>query len=271
MSVLLQISDPHFGTEQLPVVEALAALSRQQRPDLVVLSGDITQRATQEQFRAARTFMDRLDVPYLAIPGNHDIALFDLRARLMNPYSQFRRAFGDVLEPLHDAPDLLVLCVNTTRWYRHVNGEVSVAQVDRVATALRQARAAQLRVVVVHQPVAVIRAADAHDRLRGYALALPRWAEAGCDIVMGGHIHLPYVAALPNLARPMWVVQAGTSVSSRTREGIPNSVNIVRCGEDAPAGCSVIEQWDYSAALDAFVRSTVTEITAVQQTHAFCK
>ena len=224
----------------------------EQHPDLLVLSGDITQRATQDQFRAARAFIDRLRVPFLAIPGNHDIPLFDLGARLLNPYSRFHRAFGDTLEPTHDSHDLLVLCVNTTRWYRHVNGEVSVAQIDRVAAALR--------------PVAVIRATDVHDRLRGYALAIRRWSDAGCDIVMGGHIHLPYAAALTNPPRPLWAVQAGTSVSSRTREGIPNSVNIVRCGDDASAGSSAIEQWDYVAVVDAFVRSTVTEITAAPQT-----
>jgi 3',5'-cyclic AMP phosphodiesterase CpdA len=261
VSVLLQISDPHFGTEQLPVVEALVSLSREQQPDLVVLSGDITQRATQDQFRAARAFMDRLRVPFLAIPGNHDIPLFDLSARLLNPYSRFQRAFGNVLEPIHDSADLLVLCVNTTRWYRHVNGEVSMAQIDRVAAVLTQASPRQLRVVVVHQPVAVMRAADAHDRLRGYELALPRWAQTGGDIVMGGHIHLPYLKALPNLPRPMWAVQAGTSVSSRIRDGMANSVNIVRCGTDAPDGCGVIEQWDYAAAFNAFVASKVTEIT----------
>lgn len=136
-----------------------------------------------------------------------------------------------------------------------------MAQIDRVATALAQASPRQLRVVVVHQPVAVTRAADAHDRLRGYELALPRWSAAGCDIVMGGHIHLPYVKALPNLPRPMWAVQAGTSVSTRIRDGMANSVNIVRCGTDAPDGCSRIEQWDYAAAFNAFVASKVTEIT----------
>lgn len=265
MSVLLQISDPHFGTEQSPVVEALASLSREQHPDLVVLSGDITQRATPVQFRAARAFVDRLGVPFLAIPGNHDIPLFDLSARLLNPYSRFQRAFGSVLEPIHDSPDLLVLCVNTTRWYRHVNGEVSKAQIDRVASAFAQASSRQLRVVVVHQPVAVMRAADAHDRLRGYELALPQWSSAGCDIVMGGHIHLPYVKALPGLPRPVWAVQAGTSVSSRIRDGMPNSVNIVRCGAASPDGCSLVEQWDFAAASDTFVRSTVTEITPVRQ------
>lgn len=265
--MLLQISDPHFGTEQTPVVEALAALSCEQHPDLVVLSGDITQRATADQFRAARRFMDRLGVPFLAIPGNHDIPLFNLSARLFNPYAGFRRAFGTALEPMHHARDLLVLCVNTTRWYRHVNGEVSMAQIDRVAAALMQASPRQLRVVVVHQPVAVMRAGDVHDRVRGCERALQRWSTAGGDIVMGGHIHLAYVKLLPSLPRPMWAVQAGTSVSTRVREGMPNSVNIVRCGTDAPDGFSVIEQWDYDARRNAFVRSTVTEITPMRQTH----
>ena len=261
MSVLLQISDPHFGSEQLPVVEALVTLSREQRPNLLVLSGDITQRATQLQFRAARSFVDRLGVPFVAIPGNHDIPLFDLSVRLFHPYSRYRRAFGQTLEPVHDAPDLLLLCVNTTRWYRHVNGEVAAEQIERVAMQLADARPQQLRVVVVHQPVAVLRASDVHDRLRGCELALRRWASAGADLVMGGHIHLPYVTALPDLARPMWAVQAGTAVSSRVRDGFPNSVNILRCGVDAAQGRSLIEQWDYAAASDTFVRKTTTAIT----------
>jgi len=260
MSVLLQISDPHFGTEQPAVVEALATLSLQQRPDLLVLSGDITQRARPGQFRVARAFVDRLGVPVLAIPGNHDIPLFDLGARLFHPYARHRDAFGDELEPEHSARDLLVVCVNTTRWYRHKNGEVSAQQIERVASRLASARPEQLRVVVVHQPVAVLRAEDVHDRLRGYAAALPRWAAAGGDLVLGGHIHLPYVMALPDLERPMWAVQAGTAVSTRVRDGFPNSVNLLRCGDDAPDRRCLIEQWDYATTARAFVCTAVTEV-----------
>ena len=103
MSVLLQISDPHFGTEQAPVVEALATLSRQQRPDLLVLSGDITQRARPEQFRQARAFVDRLATPVLAIPGNHDIPLLNPGVRLFHPYSRHCDAFGENLEPAYSS------------------------------------------------------------------------------------------------------------------------------------------------------------------------
>jgi 3',5'-cyclic AMP phosphodiesterase CpdA len=260
MSIVLQISDPHFGTEQPAVVEALAALSFQQRPDLLVLSGDITQRARAAQFQAARAFMNRLGVPLLAIPGNHDIPLFDLWARLRHPYAQHMAAFGSDLEPVHCSPDLMVVCVNTTRAWRHKQGEVSALQVDRVAKLLAGAGAAQLRVVVVHQPVAVTRAQDVPNLLRGHAAALQRWAIAGADLVMGGHIHLPYVMALPDLTRPMWTVQAGTAVSSRVREGMPNSVNLLRWGVDSPSGGCQIEQWDFSADVQAFVCAKVSQV-----------
>ena len=258
MSVLLQISDTHFGTERPPVVDALAALARQQRPDLVVLSGDITQRARPAQFRAARAFTDRLAVPVLAVPGNHDIPLRGLWSRWRHPYARHRAAFGEALEPVFEAPDLLVLGVNTTRAWRHKHGEVSAAQIERVAGRLATAGARQLRVVVVHQPVAVTRGQDAPNLLRGRAEALRRWASAGADLVLGGHIHLPFVVPLPGPERPVWAVQAGTAVSARVREGVPNSVNLIRWGAGAPPGECVVEQWDFSEADRAFacVRTT---------------
>lgn len=260
MSVLLQISDPHFGTEQAAVVEALVVLSQQQQPTVLVLSGDITQRAQRDQFAAARAFIDRLAVPVLSIAGNHDIPLFNLVQRLFHPYARYCEAFGDDLEPMHCSPDLLVLCVNTTRWYRHKNGEVSLAQIEQVARRLVTAEPQQLRVVVAHHPVAVLRTGEEHNLLRGHAAALRCWAAAGCDLVMGGHIHLPYVVALAGLAHPMGVVQAGTAVSKRVRDGAPNSVNLLRWGGAAVPGCCLIEQWDFSASAKAFVRSRVTEV-----------
>jgi 3',5'-cyclic AMP phosphodiesterase CpdA len=260
MSVLLQISDLHFGTEQPEVMDALVALARRQGPDVVVLSGDITQRARRAQFQAARAFVDRLGAPVLAIPGNHDIPLFNLWARLHHPYAQHMAAFGTELEPLHDNPDLRVVCVNTTRPRRHKHGEVSERQIERVARALEGATAGQLRVVVVHQPVAVTRPEDVPNLLRGHEAALKRWAAAGADIVMGGHIHLPFVKPLQGLARPLWAVQAGTAVSSRVRNGMPHSVNLLRWGTAFTTGECAIEQWDFSATDQAFVQVKVTEV-----------
>ncbi len=256
MSLLLQISDTHFGTEQAAVVEALVRLAHDQAPDVVVLSGDITQRARTTQFRAARAFVDRLRAPALvAVPGNHDIALFNVFARVFAPYASHRQAFGQQLEPQFESPDLLVLALNTTRPWRHTDGEVSPDQVERVSRRLGTAQAAQLRIVVVHQPVAVTEASDAKNLLHGREAAVRRWAEAGCDLVMGGHIHLPFVLPLgeryAGLAREMWAVQAGTAVSRRVRGDAPNSVNLVRHDGVTPRRCR-IERWDYAGPRRAF-------------------
>jgi 3',5'-cyclic AMP phosphodiesterase CpdA len=256
MTRLLQVSDAHFGTERAAVVEALVELSRELAPDVLVLSGDLTQRARTTQFDAAAAFAQRLGVPrILAIPGNHDIPLFDVVTRLRDPYAGFRKAFGGDLEPSFSAPDCLVLAVKTTRRYRHVDGEISPEQRGRVAESLRQASPEQVRVLVLHQPVAVPRASEAHNVARGAELAISGWADAGADVILAGHIHLPFVLPLhegARLARPLWAVNAGTAVSSRTRHDAGNSVNLLRIGEGRT--CSV-EQWSYAEPSSAFLRA----------------
>ena len=266
MTTLLQISDAHFGTEQPPVVQALLQLARDQAPDLVVMSGDITQRARRSQFKAARAFIDRLKpAALLTIPGNHDIPLFNLALRAFAPYSNYSRAFGKNLEPLFESANLLVIGVNTTRPYKHVDGELSPQQIERVADRLRRAAPSQLRIIVVHQPVLAIRESDADNLLDGHRQAIPAWAAAGGDIIMGGHIHLPYVRSLQTtfdaLPRDIWTVQAGTAVSSRLREGIANSVNLIRCdGAQSPRQC-MVERWDYIGMSSRFERHTSQELT----------
>jgi 3',5'-cyclic AMP phosphodiesterase CpdA len=266
MSVIIQISDPHFGTEQPPVVQALATMIRAQQPDLLVLSGDITQRARSHQFRAARAFMQSLGpVPLLAIPGNHDIPLFNVAARLFAPYAGYRAAFGRELEPEFENDDVLALTVNTTRPYRHADGEVSERQIERIARRLQTARLTQLRLVITHQPVCVTRPEDRKNLLHGHQQAIRRWSDAGADLILGGHIHLPYVCALheshEGLRRHAWAVQAGTALSSRVRHGAPNSVNLIRHEADAHAPHCTIERWDF---VDGLQRFEATERNRLQ-------
>ncbi len=250
MTTLLQISDLHFGTEQAPVMQALLALSNEKKPDVLVVSGDITQRANPEQFRYARAFCDRFGVAHLlSLPGNHDIPLYNLFTRVVRPYAAYQQAFGAELEPELMTASLCLVTANTTRWWRHKNGEVSQAQITRVCRQLSRATAQQLRVVVVHQPVHVLRPQDEHDRLRGWQPAVKAWAAAGADIVMGGHIHLPYVCELSSsvngLSRRLWCVQAGTAVSSRIRREAPNSVNLLEFAPNAGGVRCSVERWDY--------------------------
>ncbi len=265
MTRLLQISDLHFGTESPEVVEALLAFSGEIKPDVLVVSGDITQRATTEQFSQASAFCNRLQIArMICLPGNHDIPLFNLWRRLVSPYAGYQRAFGQVLEPGLLTDSLCIASVNTTRWWRHKNGEVSAAQIERVCTQLSLANPQQLRMVVVHQPVHVLRPQDEHDRLRGWQPAVRAWAAAGADIVMGGHIHLPYVCELSlqgsNLARRMWCVQAGTAVSSRVRREAPNSVNLLEFSFEGQSSHCAVERWDYQKSMRRFALAHTTAL-----------
>ncbi|HSW15909.1 MAG TPA: metallophosphoesterase [Ramlibacter sp.] len=264
MSLLFHFSDPHFGVELAPVMAALKALAHSRRPDLLVLSGDITQRAQTAEFAAARRFCDELPrVPMLTLPGNHDIPLMNLAARLLRPYGRYMAAFGKNLEPTLETDDMLLVGVNTTRATRHKDGEVSAAQISEVCRRLEAARPAQLRVVVTHQPSAVIRADDEPDRLHGAEAALQAWSAAGADLVLGGHIHLPYVVDLK--ARPrsptprrMWCVQAGTAVSSRIRHNTRNSVNLIHWNAAALGSerhC-MVERCDYDPQTRVFITAS---------------
>lgn len=260
MAALLHLSDPHFGTERAPVVEALLHCVARQTIDVAVISGDITQRARRHQFDAARAFVERLraglnGAPVLVLPGNHDIPLYALQRRLLRPFAGFRRVFGPQLEACHEDDSLQLQLVNTVSRWRHTDGVVRADQVERVARRLEAARPGQLRVIVTHQPAAVVRPQDASDLLRGRERALRRWAAAGADLLLGGHIHLPYVQplALPGpdgAPRPLWVVQAGTALSHRIRHEAGNSFNLIRHGTGASA--CVVERWDYDEAEHRF-------------------
>lgn len=271
MTVLLQISDTHFGTEQPPVVKALLHLAREMQPAAVVLSGDITQRARRSQYASAKEFVSGIGTPaVLAIPGNHDIPLFNVFGRMFRPYAGFERVFGGELEPQWESPDFLVICVNTTRPARHKDGEVSMQQIERVSQRLRAATPRQVRIVVTHQPVHVVKGSEIHNLLHGHYEAVSAWSQAGADIIMGGHIHLPYIVPLhehyDHVSRRCWVVQAGTAVSRRVRRLQANSVNVIRCQRpfDCPLQC-IVERWDYSAASDAFIRE-ITQPLALERT-----
>ncbi|MFT4192143.1 MAG: metallophosphoesterase [Comamonas sp.] len=277
---ILHLSDPHFGTERADVMAALEAFVARARPTLMVLSGDLTQRAQASQYRAARRFIDRLQqrcgAPWVAIAGNHDIPLFNLAARLAWPLRQYRASICADLEPEYADSCALVLCVNTVRRWRHKDGAVSRAQIERVAQRLQRAAPGQLRVVVTHQPVHVIEPRERENLLIGHAEAVRRWAQAGADLILGGHIHSAYVRPLgasPAGVLPQsWAVQAGTAVSSRVRREQPNSVNLI-CyrpagpraadGRMLPAALAV-QQWDYRR--DAHAAHPVGDFVRVLET-----
>ena len=246
--IVVQLSDTHFGTEKPDVVEALVAWMQAHRPDLVIFSGDITQRARRAQFQAARTFIDRIPKQdLLTVPGNHDLPVFDLMRRWLSPYGYYRQYFGEDLEPSFENERVLILCLNSTRPGRRKDGEISPEQRDRVEQRLRATPEHKLKILVAHHPFDVILTSDKENLIHNGADAIQHWARAGLDLVLGGHIHFPFTASLrgryPDLARDVWCVQAGTTTSRRVRHSKPNSFNRLEIGPDQDS--VTVERWDY--------------------------
>ncbi len=231
MRTIAHLSDLHFGRTEAGLHEPLLAAVSAAEPDLVVVSGDLTQRARVWQFRQAREFLDRLAAPTLVVPGNHDVPLDNPILRAFAPWTRYRSWISEDLEPFYEDDELVVAGVNTVTPRAWQRGRIKEGQVARVCAAFERSRDAdRTRVVVGHHPFA-----QAPDELRkaptrGARRALARLAACGADVVLTGHLHT-WQAALSDQAvvavPDVLLVQAGTGLSDRLRDEV-NSFNVLR-------------------------------------------
>ena len=258
------LSDPHFGTVVPAVQAALQKELQQNPPDLILLTGDITQRARRGQFAQARQFLDSLPpVPRLSLPGNHDLPLFDLFTRAVRPYGRYRAYIAHDLQPEFADPRIAVLCVDATSPLRHKDGALTGAQIERAAGKLARFEA-PFRLIATHQPLASVLNTDQRNVIHGASGALDRWIAAGADLFLGGHIHLPYCIEVRtrDQRQTSVLLQAGTCLSHRVRNGIPNSYNLISLQRIGARRRMLIERRDFDAASERFKTALRHEATS---------
>jgi 3',5'-cyclic AMP phosphodiesterase CpdA len=226
---IAHLSDPHFGTVAPEVQAALLARLAELRLDLVLISGDITQRARRAQFRAARAFKEALQpVPAFAVPGNHDIPLINLPARLLRPYGGFHRYLQSTREAVIQVGGVRVFGLNSTSRWRHIQGRLDV---ERVRPALMRPDRSTVRIACVHHPLDCAKRVDDKNLLVDREPVFALFEAAAIDLVLSGHVHDPFVtlsdARYPASRRAMILSVAGTCLSHRTRKGAPNSFNYI--------------------------------------------
>ena len=231
MRTIAQISDLHFGRHDLTVMEDLLTSVNDNRPDLVAISGDLTQRARHAEFAESRRFLDRISQPKLVVPGNHDVPLYNVFARFLTPFTKYDHYVLPVGHPasfFHD-DEIAVLGLNTARRFTRKNGRVSIEQIAQIGRVFRDVPRKTFKAIVTHHPLG-IPSGEAPLELAGRSrLALKGIANAGVHLLLSGHHHRALSGSTADIAGSgsVLVLHAGTAISTRVRGGDGNTYNLI--------------------------------------------
>jgi 3',5'-cyclic AMP phosphodiesterase CpdA len=255
MRTLVHLSDLHFGRVDKALLGPLIERTRAIEPDMVVVSGDLTQRARSAEFAEARAFLDALPSPRIVVPGNHDVPLYNVFDRLFRGLGKYRRHITEDLEPFHADQEIAVLGINTARSLALKGGRINQRQIDGIKARMCALGAEVTKIVVTHHPFD-LPARSPHEIVGRAQLAMRAIAGCGVDIILSGHLHLVHTGHSAERfdvgGHSSLIIQAGTATSTRGR-GEPNSFNVIRID----GGEIRVERNVWQPAAAAFVTSDV--------------
>ena len=240
---IVHASDIHFGKPHHPeAAEAFLQAAREIGPDLLVFSGDFTQRAKVREFRAARAYLNRFpQVPSILVPGNHDVPLYRVLERIFIPFRNYRAYIQKELDTVTRIPGATVVALNTADPHRSiVNGRIRAHQIAFAERAFAGATPGDLRILVAHHHLASPKDEEKDAPIPGASEHLGHFARMGVDLILGGHLHRGYTSTSLNVRRgirderEVLIVQSGTTSSGRGRAGEKGirSFNRLRVEED---------------------------------------
>lgn len=263
MRRIVHLSDLHFGCVDEALLQPLAERVQALAPHLVVVSGDLTQRARSRQFEQARAFLDRLPAPQIVVPGNHDVPLYNLAARFLRPLAGYRRHIERELLPLYRDAEMAVLGLNSARSLVVKNGRINQRQMAQVRQAFC-ALDGVAKVVVTHHPFDVPEAGAGEHLVGRAAQAMAVFAQCGVDVLLAGHFHASRTqdtgTRYPLAGYEALAVSAGTATSTRGR-GEPNTFNLLRLWKDRVE----VERFEWMAARAAFHGAGVLRFERAQR------
>ncbi|MBD3308115.1 metallophosphoesterase [candidate division KSB3 bacterium] len=246
MSIIAHISDLHFGTVKAELAQGLLTSLHEVEPDLVVVSGDLTQRARSRQFHAAKTYLDSLPCPCLVVPGNHDVPLYHVLHRFFQRLAKYQQYISQDLQPSFQTRELAVLGVNTARSLTWKNGRVSVEQMQAAQTYFCNVPNTLVKVLVTHHPFLPPPEQQRKTLVGRAKRVLQTIEQCHLDLLLAGHFHMSYAGGThvvyTMIDHSILVIQAGTALSSRVRDE-RNAYNVITTHPNHVVQLSV-RMWD---------------------------
>jgi 3',5'-cyclic AMP phosphodiesterase CpdA len=231
MRTIVHLSDLHFGRIDEALLEPVIATVAEVKPDVVVVSGDLTQRARSQQFKEAREFLDKLPSPQIIVPGNHDVPLHNVFARFLQPLDKYKEFITDDLEPFYSDEEVAILGINTARSLTIKDGRVNEAQIAAIRDRLCPFPDEVAKIIVTHHPFDLPEGHREDELVDRAQLAMEAIANCGADVLLAGHLHISHTghssARYKIAGHNALVVSAGTATSTRGR-GETNSFNVLR-------------------------------------------
>lgn len=237
---IAHVSDIHFGKITHPeIVDALLEEINAFDPTLVVVSGDLTQRARQREFEAARAMLDRFAAPTLVVPGNHDVyPWWNPVNRVFQPLRRYQRMITNDLTPTFEREGLAVLGLNSAYGRTGKGGHVGRVTRGVIRPFFGPKPESTFKVLVIHHQLTRIAAMARHDVARKARRTLDKARSVGVDLLLCGHLHVSHVQRMEVVGegeKALVVASAGTATSTRGRgahRGF-NFYNQIRIAPDA--------------------------------------
>jgi 3',5'-cyclic AMP phosphodiesterase CpdA len=231
MRTIVHISDLHFGRVDQATTQPLLRQIQEIQPDLLVISGDLTQRARTWQFQEARAFLDALPKPQIVVPGNHDVPAYNLLKRFFEPLKRFHRYITEETIPSYVDDEVAVFGLNSTLSLTTKYGRLRARDVAAVCEKLIQLPKDRMKIVVCHHPFDLPAKHSPRDLIGRASSAMQAFAACGVDLILSGHLHLSHTSLTADRYRipghSALIVQAGTAISNRGR-GEFNSFNVLK-------------------------------------------
>lgn len=252
MATIAHLSDVHFGAHAPKVVDAAQAWLLEHRPDLVVISGDFTQRARIEQFKLASVWLNKLrsdGFNIIAVPGNHDVPLYDVFRRFARPLARYKRYIASDLCPWFENDRLAVLGINTARSLTIKDGRINEDQMALIRARFSDVPSNKTRILVTHHPLFAMpigKGPELSEAVGRHEDAIKAVCEAGVHIALAGHFHRTYAEAARKMvhkAGGALVIQAGTATSVRLRNNELQSFNWIETHNNREVDLQVVA-WD---------------------------